>query len=163
MSDNKKLYTIIQINGELQGPKPADLKLLERELYIDDQGYLWFGDKNEIPQQINANKANEANVAMNVGNAESFFQYDNDRKEIFIGKNLGITQYTDLNEKSFIIMQGYGSTNGPIIDNFKINNSELKDISVKNLTNLTLRDDMWGTSLPTDNLEHGRVFFLVNE
>lgn len=160
MSDNKKLYTIIQINGELQGPKPADLKLLERELYIDDQGYLWFGDKNEIPQQINSNKANEANVAMNVGNAESFFQYDNNRKEITIGKNLGITSHLDLDGNTVIVLQGDGN---PIIDNFKMNNSQLKDISIKDLTNLTLTEDMWGTSLPQENLEHGRVFFLVNE
>lgn len=146
-----KLYTPIQINGELFNPvTPKDLELYERELYIDREGNLYFGNASGAATQINANKAKEAALAYNLGNEESFFQFDNVSKAARIA-DIKITS------------NGKIEGNNTAINAFTITNSALNNSNISGLQNLILSANMWGTALPTTNLEHGRVFFLVNE
>lgn len=150
MSENlNKLYTIIQINGELNNSKPSDLKLLERELYIDNLGNLLYGDINGNPKQINADKANKATWADNLG-SENGLAYISD-SDIRLG-NINIDSE---------IMDG---NNKVALQNFNINDSIFNQGNITALNTMTIiKESMWGTKLPTDNLQHGRVFFLVSE
>ena len=153
MSENlNKLYTIIQINGELNNSKPSDLKLLERELYVDNAGNLLYGDTNGNPKQINADKANKATWADNLGSEESLAFITNS------GIRLG-----SINIGSKYINGQYDNTRKVDMLNFNIQDSIFNEGQITNLNTLTIKEDMWGTELPTDNLQHGRVFFLVSE
>lgn len=153
MSENlNKLYTIIQINGELNSSKPSDLKLLERELYLDNAGNLLYGDTNGNPKQINADKANKATWADNLGFENGLAFITNAR--IRLGSiNIGPRH----------IDGQYNNTGKVDMFNFNIQDSIFNEGQITNLNTMTLNNDMWGTKLPTDNLQHGRVFFLVSE
>ena len=152
MSENK-LYTTIQINGELELKIPvSDVSLLERELYIDTEGNLYCGNTSGKPIiHINANKANHATKADNLGNSDLPFSIDNVK---------GIASLNGLvfNELHEIIGSGIVS-----MKDFSLKDSSFANGTITNLNTMTLNSDMWGTKLPTDNLQHGRVFFLVSE
>lgn len=150
------VYTPIQINGELSTQVDAStLKLLERELFIDRQGNLYFGNMNGTATQINANKANSATVANNLGSQDSTFMLDNDS---LTGK-LGSIQLTHDEENALSTLDGLGT----ILKQFQLNSSNVNACRLNDIKNMTLSSDVWGTKLPTDNLQHGRVFFLVSE
>ena len=150
------LYTPIQINGELSNPiDSSSLKLLERELFVDNKGNLYFGNMNGTATQINANKANLANVANNLGMQDSTFMLDNDS---LTGK-LGSIQLTHDEKNALTTLDGLGT----ILKQFQLNSSNVNECRLNEVKNMTLSKDVWGTKLPTDNLQHGRVFFLVSE
>ena len=150
------LYNPIQINGELSTPiDSSSLKLLERELFVDNKGNLYFGNMNGTATQVNANKANLANVANNLGMQDSTFMLDNDS---LTGK-LGSIQLTHDEKTALTTLDGLGT----ILKQFQLNSSNVNECRLNEIKNMTLSKDVWGTKLPTDNLQHGRIFFLVSE
>lgn len=150
------LYTPIQINGELSTPIDSSaLKLLERELFVDNKGNLYFGNMNGTATQVNANKANLATVANNLGVQDSTFMLDNDS---LTGK-LGSIQLIHDEENALTTLDGLGT----ILKQFQLNSSNVNECRLNEVKNMTLSKDVWGTKLPTDNLQHGRIFFLVSE
>lgn len=153
------LYTPIQINGELSRPVDSStLNLLERELFIDNQGNLYFGNMNGTATQINADKANVATLANNLGSNNDTFILDNINQT---GK-LGSVQISHDKEQMLSTFDGLGT----ILKQFQLNSSNLNNCRINSVQTMTLsegKDKMWGTELPTDNLQHGRIFFLVSE
>lgn len=151
MSVNK-LYTIIQINGELEKSKPNDLKLSERELYVDKESNLYYGNITGEPIQINANKANESTMSINLGKEQLPFKINNDKSN----------PTADLNGLVFTDKQINGS-NVNSMKNFSLNDSTFTGGSILNLNNMTLSEDMWGVELPKGTQSHGKVFFLISQ
>lgn len=153
MSENlNKLYTIIQINGELEKSKPNDLKLSERELYVDKESNLYYGNVSGEPIQINANKANESTISLNLGKEQLPFKINNDKSN----------PSADLNGLVFSDKQIDGSRVDSM-KNFSLNDSTFTRGNISDLNSMTLSDDMWGVELPKGTQPHGKVFFLVSQ
>ena len=156
---NNKLYIPIQINGDLNSKvDPNKLELLPRELFVDKEGNLYFGNLQKV-DQVNANKANQAQWGLNLGKGEkeqSFFKFDNEKQTGNLD-NLIISKEGTLTKLN--------GNNSVVFSQVDLDASTFKNGSINNLNKLVLSKSLWDKKLPTDtsNFENGRVFFLVSE
>lgn len=158
MSDNK-LFVPIQINGELsKATNIKTLTLLERELYIDNEGNLYYGNVGGSPLKVKAKSAEISDVATNVGNSGSFVQVTQSAQEMFAGILHILNDSSDTVLKKRSGNSGSVKLEGLIFDSGVVNASNITDLKY-----VTLNSNMWGTNLPTSDLVDGRLFFQVSE
>lgn len=164
MAVDNKLYTSIQINGELFSTTDVDkLKLLERELFVDNKNNLWFG-KNGKATQVNAKECESSILSINLGNSESVFRINNDDKTA----NLNGLKFIE-NKEGNVVSKEIDASEVTSLNNFKLKQSSFENGTFNNgdilqLNNMTLAENkMWGTEIPSNDVVHGQLFFLVSE
>lgn len=129
----------IQING---GTKVPD-NLLDRELFIDSEGYLHCGKGTTTPIIINANKCNELH------NGDVWINGS--------GATFGSLDITPIGDGSWLIKATNTDEAQSIMQSIDID-----DCALTNLNKLQLTSDVYGNTPPSTAID-GQVFFKIVE
>ena len=142
----------IQINGNIsKDGAPNTFTLLERELYVDKSGYLYFG-KNNTNNNI---KCKQSDTALNLSGNWAYV--NNTTEEAKFGKVV----INNSGDQTHIIGDNTSNVKKCYIRNFIATNFSLQNSDIINLNKLVLNSSMCGKTLPTTGVDK-QVFFLMS-
>lgn len=152
-----KLIVPIQINGNMD-QTVAPNKLLERELFINKEGYVYYGTKNgDSVGEVKVKKADHADTSHST-NTIGTTKLDGSKYETPIYINIGGSSrigYVPINSTitdNTNTWSGYNETLNvrTVLDNFRLTNVDI----------LTASKAMYGDKLPT-TAKPGQIFFRI--
>lgn len=171
MSDSKTVHSIVKINGGAAGAVEDESMLLQRELYIADNGYLYVGNSDgDTPasaQKINSSLADVATKSRSL--ETNLLTVSNTGTSATLGlftvenRTGDSPPATHIKSGDFYI-SSTGEISEPAIREGTIQNSILSNIQSISTGTLIVKTLNYGSSygdiLPDDG-EEGQLFFLI--